>query len=103
MARRKRRGKRGMLSGIKRGIGTAVNIAFKVVGAAVVGIPLYRGLKNMLSSGDVEAGARDILFDTTGISQGTGVQFQQVASTVVTTVAGLGIAWLGGQISKRFR
>src|SRR2546425_12306316 len=100
MARKKRGGRRGGMLVKARGfVRTGVNLTFKVVGAIVALSPTYRGLKNV-AGGNIEAGAADILYDTTGISSGTGPDIGQVAKTVVTVGGGLFIAWLGGQVAR---
>ena len=97
MARKKKSHK---MNPVRKWLRIAVNASFKVIGAGVVGIPLYRGLRN-LAGGDIEGGFKDILFDTTGISEGTGPNPSTLAKTAVSTLAGLGIAWLGGQVARR--
>src|SRR5881397_1432466 len=65
VARKKRGGRRGGMLVKARGfVRTGVNLTFKVVGAIVALSPTYRGLKNM-AGGNIEAGAADILYDTT--------------------------------------
>ena len=54
-----------------------------------------------MASGNVEQGAADVLYDTTGISSGTPPDPGALVKTAVTVVAGLGIAWLGGQVARR--
>lgn len=102
MARRGRRFRRhSSMSGPRKWIKKGASLAGSVLGGLIAFSPTYRGLGNMVKSGDVAAGAKDILYDTTGISDGTGVDVGRIASTGVTVVAGLGVAWLFKQVAKR--
>ena len=99
MAKKKHR-KAGIFSKARGAVRSVVNITFKIVGAVVALSPTYRGLGNMISSKDLQAGAKDILFDVTGISEGTGPDIGAIVKTGFTVGGGLFIAWLGGQVAK---
>lgn len=85
---------------IRRFLRPIVNLTFKAVGATVALSPTFRGIRQM-ATGDFEGGAAAVLYDTTGISPGTGPDIGTVVKTGVTVAGGLFIAWLGGQVSKR--
>ena len=98
MARKKRH--KSAMAGPRKWLRLGVSLVFKGIGATVALSPTFRGLRTM-ASGNVEQGAADVLYDTTGISSGTPPDAGALAKTTVTVVAGLGIAWLGGQVARR--
>ena len=98
MARKKRH--KSAMAGPRKWLRLGVNLVFKGIGATVALSPTFRGLRNM-ASGNVEGGAADILYDVSGISEGTGPDPSRIAKTAVTVIVGPGIAWLGGQVARR--
>ena len=87
------------MSAPRKIVRTAVNILFKVAGAAIATAPLHRGIRDG-AAGNLNQMVLSWTQDTVGDPKQPDIG--KIMGTVATAGIGIFIAWLGGQISRRF-